>query len=52
MGQMLTTQTNTYVFAYEVCNFRKNMQMEKAPANQENIFILTADGANVHNTNK
>jgi len=28
------------------CNFRKHMQIEKAPANQENIFItLTADGA-------
>ncbi len=35
------------------CNFRKHMQIEKAPANQENIFIiLTADGANGHNTNK
>ncbi len=35
------------------CNFRKHMQIEKAPANQENIFIiLTADGANAHNTNK
>ncbi len=31
----------------------ENMQIEKAPANQENIFIsLTADGANAHNTNK
>jgi len=29
------------------------MQIEKAPANQENIFIiLTADGENAHNTNK
>jgi len=35
------------------CNFRKHMQIEKAPANQENIFIiLTADGANAPNTNK
>ncbi len=35
------------------CNFRKHMQIEKAPANQENIFIiLTADGANAHNINK
>ncbi len=35
------------------CNFRKHMQIEKAPTNQENIFIsLTADGANAHNTNK
>ncbi len=35
------------------CNFRKHMQIEKAPANQENIFIiLTADGANAHNKNK
>ncbi len=35
------------------CNFKKHMQIEKAPANQENIFIiLTADGANAHNTNK
>ncbi len=35
------------------CNFRKHMQIEKAPANKENIFIsLTADGANAHNTNK
>ncbi len=35
------------------CNFRKHMQIEKAPANQENIFInLTADGENAHNTNK
>ncbi len=35
------------------CNFRKHMQIEKAPANQENIFIiLTAGGANAHNTNK
>ncbi len=32
------------------CNFRKHMQIEKARANQENIFIiLTADGANAHN---
>ncbi len=31
----------------------KHMQIEKAPANQENIFIsLTAGGANAHNTNK
>ncbi len=31
------------------CNFRKHMQIEKAPANQENIFIiLTADGTNPH----
>ncbi len=29
------------------CNFRKHMQREKAPANQENIFInLTAGAAN------
>ncbi len=29
------------------------MQIEKAPANQENVFIsLTADAANAHNTNK
>ncbi len=29
------------------------MQIEKAPANQENIFIsLTAGGANAHNTTK
>ncbi len=35
------------------CNFRKHMEIEKAPANQENIFIiLTTDGANAHNTNK
>ncbi len=35
------------------CDFRKHMQIEKAPANQENIFIsLTADGENAHNTNK
>ncbi len=35
------------------CNFRKQMQIEKAPANQENIFInLTAGAANAHNTNK
>ncbi len=35
------------------CNFRKHMQIEKSPANQENIFIsLTADGANAHNKNK
>ncbi len=35
------------------CNFRKHMQIEKAPANQENIFInLTAGAANAHNTNK
>ncbi len=33
--------------------FRKHMQIEKAPANQENIFIsLTADAADAHNTNK
>ncbi len=32
------------------CNFRKHMQIEKAPANQENIFIsLTAGAANDHN---
>ncbi len=36
----------------ESCNFRKHMQIEKAPANQENIFIsLPADGENAHNTN-
>ncbi len=30
----------------------ENMQKEKAPANQENIFIsLTAGGANAHDTN-
>ncbi len=30
-------------------NFRKHMQIEKAPANQENIFIiLTAYGTNAH----
>ncbi len=35
------------------CNFRKHMQIEKAPANQENIFInLTEGAANAHNTNK
>ncbi len=35
------------------CNFRNHMQIEKAPANHENIFIsLTADGANAHNTTK
>ncbi len=35
------------------CNFRKHMQIEKAPANQEKNFIsLTADGTNAHNTNK
>ncbi len=35
------------------CNFRKHMQIEKAPANQEKIFFsLTADGENAHNTNK
>ncbi len=35
------------------CNFRKHMQTEKTPANQENIFIsLTAGGANAHNTTK
>ncbi len=35
------------------CNFRKHMQIEKAPANQENNFInLTAGAANAHNTNK
>ncbi len=35
------------------CNFRKHMQIEKAPANQENIFIsLTAGAANAHNTTK
>ncbi len=29
------------------------MQIEKAPANQENIFIsLTAGAASAHNTNK
>ncbi len=28
------------------------MQIEKAPANQENIVSLTAGGANAHNTNK
>ncbi len=34
-------------------NFRKHMQIEKTPANQENIFIsLTADGENAHNTSK
>ncbi len=34
-------------------NFRKHMQIEKAPANQENIFInLTASAANAHNTTK
>ncbi len=35
------------------CNFRKHMQIEQAPANQENIFInLTAGAANTHNTTK
>ncbi len=35
------------------CNFRKHMQIEKSPADQENIFIsLTAGGANAHNTTK
>ncbi len=35
------------------CNFRKHMQIEKAPANPKKKFIiLTADGANAHNTNK
>ncbi len=35
------------------CNFRKHMQIETAPANQENVFIiLTADGENAHDTNK
>ncbi len=35
------------------CNFRKHMQIEKAPANQENIFIsLTAGAENAHNKNK
>ncbi len=34
------------------CNFRKHMQIEKAPANQENIINLTAGAANAHNTNK
>ncbi len=35
------------------CSFRKHMQIEKAPANQENIFIsLTAGGEDDHNTNK
>ncbi len=34
-------------------NFRKHMQIEKAPANQGNIFInLTAGAANAHNTTK
>ncbi len=33
------------------CNFRKHMQIEKAPANQENFINLTAGGANPHNTN-
>ncbi len=27
------------------CNFRKHMQIEKAPANQENIFISLTAGA-------
>ncbi len=32
------------------CNFRTHMQIEKSPADQENIFIsLTAGGANAHN---
>jgi len=31
----------------------ENIQIEKAPANQEHIFIsLTADGENAHNTNR
>ncbi len=35
------------------CNFRKHVQIEKAPANQENIFTyLTAGAANAHNTTK
>ncbi len=33
------------------CNSRKHMQIEKAPANQENIS-LTAGAANAHNTTK
>ncbi len=32
---------------------KTHMQIENAPENQENIFIiLTADGENAHNTNK
>ncbi len=35
------------------CNFRKHMQIEKAPANQEKIFFnLISVAANVHNANK
>ncbi len=31
------------------CKFRKHMQIEKAPANQENIFMnLTTGAANAH----
>ncbi len=32
-----------------LCNFRKHIQIEKAPANQENIINLTAGAANTHN---
>ncbi len=33
------------------CYFIKHVQTEKAPANQENVFIsLTAGGAKAHNT--
>ncbi len=34
------------------CNFRKHMQIEKAPANQQKIINLTAGAANAHNTTK
>ncbi len=39
--------------AQHAANFRKHMQIEIAPANQENIFIsLIAGAANAHNTTK
>ncbi len=34
------------------CNFRKHMQIEKAPANQENIIISLTVASNAHNTTK
>ncbi len=54
LDAMLLRPNNTVAErAQACCNFRKHMQIEKAPANEENIFIsLTADGANAHNTNK
>ncbi len=48
-NEALLQQRNSTKCISARCNFRKHMQIEKAPANQENVFIIfTADGTNAH----